>query len=276
MDIVEVLVIALAIGIGIGGGVRWLMRNRTHLSFSTAVLAGMIGSALGASVVSALASAIRSREDSGASEPFYDRDFPTEVVLLTLLAAVVCTFLVLLLATRFSREPELPAAELAVAGETAKVEFKSSARFNHHTGQRDPKLELVISKTIAAFSNSAGGVLLIGIADDSSVVGLDNDYKFMKKPDSDRYELWLRDHLTVTLGADAAAAIRVDFPLVSGSEICEIRVPRSDRPVFVTPTKGKPPELWVRVGNSTRELAIDQAFAYGSRQWGRRQLRRVG
>ncbi len=105
-----------------------------------------------------------------------------------------------------------PAAELVVAGETAEVEFKSSARYNQHTGQRDPKLELVIAKTIAAFANSAGGVLLIGVADDGSVLGLDNDYKFMKKPDNDRYELWLRDHLSVTLGADTAAAVRVDFP----------------------------------------------------------------
>ncbi len=276
MTVVEVVAIALAIGVGIGGGVRWLMRNRTHLSFSAAVLAGMIGSAIGAGAVSVIAGIMRAGEDSGDAEPFYEQDFPTPVVLLTILAAILFTFLVLLIATRISREPDLSAAELVVAGETAEVEFKSSARYNQHTGQRDPKLELVIAKTIAAFANSAGGVLLIGVADDGSVLGLDNDYKFMKKPDNDRYELWLRDHLSVTLGADTAAAVRVDFPSVSGSEICEIRVSRSDRPIFVTPTKGKAPELWVRVGNSTRELSIDQAFAYGARQWGRRQLRRVG
>ena len=95
MSIVEVLAIALAIGVGIGGGVRWLMRNRTHLSFSTAVLAGMIGSALGAGAVSVFAGLVRASEDSGNAEPFYEQDFPPPVVLLTILAAVIFTFLVL-------------------------------------------------------------------------------------------------------------------------------------------------------------------------------------
>ena len=153
MTVVEVVAIALAIGVGIGGGVRWLMRNRTHLSFSAAVLAGMIGSGIGAGAVSVIAGIMRAGEDSGDAEPFYEQDFPPPVVLLTILAAILFTFLVLLIATRISREPDLSAAELVVAGETAEVEFKSSARYNQHTGQRDPKLELVMAKTIAALND---------------------------------------------------------------------------------------------------------------------------
>ena len=90
----------------------------------------------------------------------------------------------------------LTAAELVAAGESAQVEFKSTARCNLHTGQRDDKIEMVISKTVAALANSGGGDLLIGVDDDGKALGLDDDLKFMKQPDLDRYGVWLRDHLS--------------------------------------------------------------------------------
>jgi hypothetical protein len=282
VDLLQVMLAALALGIVIGGGVRWLMGGRTHLSLSSAIIAGILGSGLGAGTVSFLIGLTDSGSQAllDSSQPLLDRELPPELLLILLIAGIAAslayTFLVLTVMTKLSEPPQLSAAELVLMGESANVEFKSAARYNLHTNQRDPKIELVVSKTVAAMANSAGGILLIGVADDGSIVGLSEDYKFMKKPDSDRFELWLRDHLTATLGADAAAAVRVDFPKVSNAEICQIRVPRAERPVFVSPGKGKPPELWVRIGNSTRELPIDEAFAYGSRHWGRRQLRRVG
>ena len=45
------------------------------------------------------------------------------------------------------------------------------------------KLEEVIIKTIAAFANSQGGTLLIGVADDGDVIGLE--------PDISRWVAWI-------------------------------------------------------------------------------------
>ena len=42
-------------------------------------------------------------------------------------------------------------------------------------------MEKVISKTIAAFVNSEGDTLFIGVDDDGNVVGLENDYQLLKK-----------------------------------------------------------------------------------------------
>jgi predicted HTH transcriptional regulator len=43
-------------------------------------------------------------------------------------------------------------------------------------------LEKVISKTIAAFMNSEGDTLFIGVDDDDgNVVGLENDFQLLKK-----------------------------------------------------------------------------------------------
>ena len=39
-----------------------------------------------------------------------------------------------------------------------------------------------IAKTISAFMNSEGGILLIGVKDDETILGLKKDFKLLKKP----------------------------------------------------------------------------------------------
>ena len=62
-----------------------------------------------------------------------------------------------------------------VGGETTRVEFKSTLRVNLHTGQVDKKMEHSCLKTIAAFLNSHGGHLVVGINDSGVVLGVDQD-----------------------------------------------------------------------------------------------------
>ena len=76
----------------------------------------------------------------------------------------------------------VPIAELMSAGESNRVEFKSSARWNLHTGARDDKMELAIAKTVAGFLNSDGGTLLIGVDDDGRAIGLVHDFSTVKAP----------------------------------------------------------------------------------------------
>ena len=257
MDLTQAMLTALGIGVFIGGGVRLLLGDRSHLGFAASVLSGIVGSAIGAGLVEVILGS--------------DQNDRNEVA--TLLAAVTGTLVVVFVANFFVRVPDPTVQELIAAGESADVEFKSSARFNRHTKQRDDRLELVVAKTIAAFSNAQGGTLLIGVDDDGRAVGLSDDYTLMKHPDPDRFELWLRDYLSKTIGVAATTPIQVEFPTVSGEEICVVRIPRSHRPVFLQPGKGKPAQLWVRVGNSTRELPVDQALAYASKHFGRRGIR---
>lgn len=66
-------------------------------------------------------------------------------------------------------------ADLIAGGETGAVEFKSTLRTNLHTGQVDDKIQVSVLKTIAGFLNAKGGTLLIGVADDGEVLGLDAD-----------------------------------------------------------------------------------------------------
>jgi len=60
-------------------------------------------------------------------------------------------------------------------GETATLEFKSSLRHNLRANKPDRDTENSVLKTIVAFCNTKGGELLIGVADDKTVVGIEHD-----------------------------------------------------------------------------------------------------
>ena len=56
--------------------------------------------------------------------------------------------------------------ELIDVGESGEVEFKSTLRWHLHAERMDKEIEHASLKTIAAFLNTAGGTLLIGVNDD--------------------------------------------------------------------------------------------------------------
>ncbi len=239
---------------------RWLvgLRRPPRLSWAASTLCGIVGAAAGASLV-ALA----------VNRPV--KDIPVAVVL----SAVAGTVVVLLAADFVAARRALPqpsAVDLMRAGESERVEFKSSARYNLHTGARDARLELVVATTVCAFFNARGGTLLLGVADDATVLGLAEDFRLVRRPDRDNYELWLRDLLTTTLGSPAAAAVTVDFETIDGKDVCLLRVPPGRRPVFVRSGKQQRAEFVVRVGNSTRELDARELLEYAASRWRRRTV----
>lgn len=161
--------------------------------------------------------------------------------------------------------------DIIAAGESQTTEFKSTARWNLHTGSADPKLEHVIVKTVCGFLNAEGGTLLIGVSDHGEVLGLDRDFATLgSKGNPDGYELFLRQLLDSNLNVTTAHTVRVRFPVVEGRVICAVTVASSGKPVFAKPSKGSPgdgAEFWVRVGNATKQLYGDDMVHYQDEHW---------
>ena len=67
-------------------------------------------------------------------------------------------------------------------------------------GKKDNDVEFAVVKTIVGFMNSKGGVLLIGVEDDGTIHGLEDDYKTLPKPSKDGFELHLRQIVQRTVG----------------------------------------------------------------------------
>ena len=155
--------------------------------------------------------------------------------------------------------------DLIVEGESSELEFKSSFRWDYLEGKVNRDLEKVILKSIAAFSNAGGGILLIGVADEGDILGLEQDYASLRG-NRDGFELHLRNLLNQNFGkVFATSCLSIDFAKSGEYEICKVEVKRGERPVFLefTDKNGqKTKKFFVRSGNSSQELQIDEASAY--------------
>ena len=112
-------------------------------------------------------------------------------------------------------DPEQHVRALIAGGEGEKLEFKSSLRWDHREERVNRVLEAVVVKTIAGFLNAAGGALLIGVDDAGATVGLTADYRSLKRPDRDGFEL----HLQQVIGRDLGEAVSASFLTVNFHEL---------------------------------------------------------
>lgn len=156
--------------------------------------------------------------------------------------------------------------EMIAEGESDELEFKSSLRWDYKLSQVNKKLEDVVIKTVAAFANSAGGTLLIGVDDDGQILGLSHDFNALGNADADRYELHLRNRLINTFGGSfAASKIKIRFPEVAGEEICQVDVQPAPEPLIVAVTDKngqKSEKFYARSGNSSQEIPLSEMSAY--------------
>ena len=154
---------------------------------------------------------------------------------------------------------------LIAQGESANLEFKSSFRWDLRENKVNRALESVVLKTLAGYMNGNGGTLLIGVADDGTVLGLDHDYETLKKQDRDGFEQALMTAVAVKLGGDACHGVQIVFHTVREKEVCRVMVAPMQRPVYVK--DGDSPKLYVRTGALTRELNVQEAIDYTSSRW---------
>jgi hypothetical protein len=156
---------------------------------------------------------------------------------------------------------------LIASGESAGLEFKSSARWDVKENRASKVMEQIIVRTAAGFLNvESGGTLLVGVDDSGKVLGLENDYRTIsQRPNRDGYENWLTTLLLGEFGKDASPLIRTTFHNIDGKDVCQLVFKPSPRPVFVK--DGNSEHLYIRTGNSTRLLTSREAVEYCKQRW---------
>jgi hypothetical protein len=144
-------------------------------------------------------------------------------------------------------------------GETATLEFKSSLRYNIRANKTDKDIENSVLKTIVAFCNTKGGELLIGVADDKSIVGIEHD----GFANEDKFQLHLRNLLMDRIVPSVAEFVEFSMVTIDGKPICHVTCQQSKRQeIWLKPDKNGPELFYVRIGPSSTELQPRQAFAY--------------
>ena len=159
------------------------------------------------------------------------------------------------------------AEELLRQHESKTLEFKSTLRWNLKESRKDAEhVTYSVLKTIAAFLNTDGGDLLIGVADDKTIVGIEAD----GFETEDEFLLHLSHVIGAALGDRAGTCVDAKIEVVDGKTICLASCKRSPEPVFMK-WKGDeatgPGHFYVRSGPQTVEPDADSRAKYIATRW---------
>jgi hypothetical protein len=141
-------------------------------------------------------------------------------------------------------------------GESDKVEFKSTLRFNLYTGKFGKEIEHAALKTIAAFLNTWGGILFIGVDDKQNIIGLEND----NFENDDKSLLHVTQMVNDRLGSHFMQFINCAVETVDSRKIMRVDISPANRPAFLTSNNEE--YFYVRAGPSTTDLKPSMIYDY--------------
>ncbi|MCJ2131182.1 DUF262 domain-containing protein [Methylobacterium sp. E-045] len=165
-------------------------------------------------------------------------------------------------------KPELPGVrpveELVALGESFTLEFKSSWQWDTKQNVLNKSLRQSCLKTIAAFLNSEGGTLIIGVDDDGNLLGLEKDLS-VQDNSTDKLQQQIIQGIIDTAGTAAAALVRIRFEKSSGKEVAILDVDPSPEPIYSKTDKGE--LFFCRLANTTRSLGLAEVQGYVEQHW---------
>lgn len=138
-------------------------------------------------------------------------------------------------------------------GENKYIEFKESFSKNIRTGKKDKEIEKSSLKNIVGFLNSDGGTLLIGVADNGEIKGIENDFFTT----ADKYKLNFKNSINSKIGSEFYSLIDYDLFNVAGHQVLRIDCKPSSGPCFYDQT-----EFFVRTNPATDKLEGKKQIEY--------------
>jgi len=155
--------------------------------------------------------------------------------------------------------------EMIGSGEHDKLEFKTSLRWDMQRRQVNKELEKTVMKTVAAFLNSEGGHVLIGVEDNGQPIGLENDFSSLPKGNADGFENHFNNLFNNMIGPEFRRKVQLKFSNVGGKIICLVNIDPSRKPVYLK--IGNNEDFYIRTGNVTTPLKMSEVATYVSSWW---------
>lgn len=143
-------------------------------------------------------------------------------------------------------------------GETASIEFKSTLRWHIHKNNFDREIENEVLGAVVAFCNTKGGEIYVGIADDGTIIGLEND----RFPNTDQFQLHFRNLLASRIIPSVLHFVDYDIVKVKGVPIFRIKCSSSTKGVWLKPDKQSEEQFFIRSGPSSTRLMPRQVVDY--------------
>lgn len=147
--------------------------------------------------------------------------------------------------------------EIIGKGESEKIEFKETLRYNIHVNENDRKIEHAALKTIVAFLNSQGGILFIGVKNNGEISGIEKD----NFEDTDKFMLHLTNIIKQKIGKKYLDRINIAPIKINDKEIILVKCRKNDSPVFLRNLQENE-EFYIRTGNSTASINGSEIIEY--------------
>ena len=155
--------------------------------------------------------------------------------------------------------------DLLLKGEHEKLEYKSSLRWDSHGEKINKNLEKATMKTVAAFLNSGGGHLVIGVDDAGKITGIHNDYETLGKKNADGFENHFSNLFNTMLGAEFRQFVHLKFHTADSHDVCLVSVAPSTRPAYLKADDEE--NFYIRTGNATTAMRASEIAPYVSSWW---------
>ena len=147
-------------------------------------------------------------------------------------------------------------AKIISAGEGYQQEFKSTMRQNLRENKPDKGIELAWLKTVVGFLNSAGGVLLLGITDDGTTLGLSAD----NFANEDKCRLHFKNLIKQHIGLEYSRYIHLELVEHEKLQIAVVQCEAAGTPVFLQVKNEE--EYYIRSGPSSTKLTGSKLLQY--------------
>jgi len=154
-----------------------------------------------------------------------------------------------------SRE-QISTSEIIQAGESEYIEFKSSLRWNKHTGKKDTAIEHAALKTIAAFLNAEGGTLLVGVNDEGEILGLSDD-QFQNE---DKVLLHLNKLIKDRIGPLQTRFVNAEVEKINDKHVLRVDCEAATLPSYLHDRGTE--YFYVRTGPASTSLKLSKVYDY--------------
>jgi len=141
-------------------------------------------------------------------------------------------------------------------GEGPKIEFKSALRWNLEANRPDKSIEHSTLKTMAAFLNSEGGTLLIGVQDNSNIIGIEADHF----ENEDKFLLHFGNLMNDRIGKHIADQVKWELKAAAGKRILRVDCEPSPTPVYLKNDGIE--EFFIRNGPASIQLQTSEVVEY--------------
>jgi membrane protein YdbS with pleckstrin-like domain len=162
-------------------------------------------------------------------------------------------------------DKKLSIFDLLLEGESRRLEFKQTFRWDLKQKIVNKNLERAVMKTLAASLNTEEGNLIIGITDSGNICGLEDDIKTLVRKDLDGFENHFNQVFKAVIGAEFRQYVDLVFQKIEDKNVCLVEVAPSPKPVYVKVNGDE--EFFIRTGNTTTPLKVSEANSYIESHW---------